>query len=80
MSRKEDCWINAVVESFLTTREHVFLAHTVRRSHIEANVTLTDIIEPCYNRERKHSMLDYVRVQPGYMVDRLVRQHGLHSF
>jgi putative transposase len=42
MSRKGDCWDNAVTERFFATREHELLAHTVLHSHHEANVALTD--------------------------------------
>ena len=63
MSRKGDCWDNAVAESFFATLEHELLAHTVLHSHHEANVALTDFIEHWYNRERQHSTLDYVSPQ-----------------
>jgi putative transposase len=33
MSRKGECWDNAVAESFFATLEHELLAHTVRHSH-----------------------------------------------
>ena len=63
MSRKGDCWDNAVAESFFATLEHELLAHTVAHSHHEANVALTDFIEHWYNRERQHSTLDSVSPQ-----------------
>jgi len=63
MSRKGDCWDNAVAESFFATLEHELLAHTVLHSHHEANVALTDFIELWYNTERQHSTLGYVSPQ-----------------
>jgi transposase InsO family protein len=52
-----------VAESFFATLEHELLAHTVRHSHHEANVSLTDFIEHGYNREQQHSTLGYVSPQ-----------------
>ena len=63
MSRKGDCWNNAVAESFFATLEHELLAHTVLPSHHEAKVALMDFIEHWYNEERQHSTLGYVSPQ-----------------
>ncbi len=52
-----------MAESFFATLEHELLAHTVRHSHREAHVTLTDFIEHWYNAERQHSTLGYVSPQ-----------------
>jgi transposase InsO family protein len=63
MSRKGDCWDNAVAESFFATLEHELLANTVLHSHRDANVALTEFIERWYNEERQHSTLGYVSPQ-----------------
>ena len=49
MSRKGECWDNAVAERFFATLEHELLARTVRHAHPDANVALTDFIEHWYN-------------------------------
>ena len=63
MSRKGDCWDNAVAESFFATLEHELLAGTVFHSHREANAAIFDFIEHWYNAERRHSTLQYVSPQ-----------------
>jgi transposase InsO family protein len=60
MSRKGNCWDNAVVESFFHTLkvECVYQAHYVTRE--EARRDIFDYIEIFYNRQRLHSSLGYV--------------------
>jgi transposase InsO family protein len=59
MSRKGDCWDNAVMESFFHTlkTEHTYFEKY--RSRAEARSKLFDYIEVFYNRQRKHSTLGY---------------------
>lgn len=59
MSRKGDCRDNAVMESFFHTlkTEHTYFERY--RSRAEAGSKLFDYIEVFYNRQRKHSTLDY---------------------
>ncbi len=59
MSRKGDCWDNAVAESFFATLEHELLAGNVFASHREANIALVEFIEHWYNTERQHSTSQY---------------------
>ena len=63
MSRTEEYWGNAVAERFCATVEHALLAHTVRHSHREAHLALTDFIEHWYNVERQRSRFGYVSRQ-----------------
>jgi putative transposase len=58
MSRKGNCYDNAVVESFFAT----FKAELGERfaSHADAKHEVFDYIEVFYNRQRKHSSLGYV--------------------
>lgn len=58
MSRKGNCWDNAVVESFFATlkTELVHGAHWATRA--EAKSAVVEWIEGWYNRERMHSSLD----------------------
>ena len=59
MSRKGDCWDNAVMESFFHTlkTEHTYFEKYWSRA--EARTKLFDYIEIFYNRQRKHSTLCY---------------------
>jgi transposase InsO family protein len=59
MSRKGNCWDNAVAESFFRSlkTEGLDLPLTTRE---EANRCLFDYIEVFYNRKRLHSFLGYV--------------------
>ena len=59
MSRKGNCWDNAVAESFFHTLK-VELIHA-RSYHIrqEARAEIFDYIEVFYNRQGRHSVLGY---------------------
>ena len=59
MSRKGDCWDNAVSESFFGTlkQEHVY--HCKFKTREEAELAIFDYIEVFYNRQRLHSTLGY---------------------
>ncbi|WP_371746144.1 IS3 family transposase [Myxococcus sp. CA040A] len=60
MSRKGNCWDNAVVESFFSSLK-MELVHTRRfRTHDEATLALFEYIEVFYNRKRRHSSPGYV--------------------
>ena len=60
MSRKGDCWDNAVAESFFSTLKAELVHRTdfVSRSHARAAVF--EYIEAFYNRRRRHSALGYI--------------------
>jgi putative transposase len=60
MSRRGDCWDNAVAESFFATLEHELLAETTFPSHDHARRAIFEFIEVWYNRVRRHSSLNYV--------------------
>jgi len=60
MSRKGDCWDNAVVESFFATLERELIARRDWRTHAEARQAIFRYIETWYNRQRRHSTLGYV--------------------
>lgn len=59
MSRKGDCWDNAVAESFFATLELELVARTRWRTRAEARRAVFAFIETWYNRERRHSTLGY---------------------
>jgi transposase InsO family protein len=60
MSRKGDCWDNAVAESFFGTlkSETVFGQRFVTREQAKRNPI--DYIEMFYNSQRRHSYLGYL--------------------
>lgn len=60
MSRKGDCWDNAVSESFFATLEHELLADADFHTRREAHHAVADFIDTWYNGERRHSTLGYV--------------------
>jgi transposase InsO family protein len=59
MSRKGDCWDNAVVESFFATLTKELLVDGVFESRTQASRELFEFIEIWYNRRRRHSSLGY---------------------
>jgi putative transposase len=58
MSRKGNCWDNAVMESFFATLQSE-LPVAVFPSHAAARLAIFDYIERFYNRRRLHSALGY---------------------
>lgn len=60
MSRKGNCWDNAVMESFFGTLKDECVGSTVYSSHDEARLALFAYMEVYYNRVRRHSTLGYV--------------------
>ena len=60
MSRKGDCWDNAVVESFFATLKAELLHGRDFATHDQARTAIADYIETFYNGRRKHSTLGYV--------------------
>jgi transposase InsO family protein len=59
MSRKAECWDNAVVESFFGTMK-TELGDPVWETRAIARAAIFDYIEIWYNRKRRHSTLGYV--------------------
>ena len=60
MSRKGDCWDNAVAESFFSTLKTERVHHRLYRSRAEARRDIFEYIEVFYNRVRLHSTLGYL--------------------
>jgi putative transposase len=60
MSRKADCWDNAVVESFFSTLKQELVYRRDFATHDEARAALFEYIEGFYNRTRRHSTLGYL--------------------
>jgi len=59
MSRKGNCWDNAVAESFFATLKTELCQDRRFATHAEARQAIFEYIEVFYNRQRLHSTLDY---------------------
>lgn len=59
MSRKGNCWDNAVAESFFSTLKNELIYRRTWKSRLELRTELFEYIEIFYNRKRLHSTLDY---------------------
>ena len=59
MSRKANCWDNAVAESFFKTIKTECVYHQQYNTIKEAELSVFEYIEIWYNRKRLHSSLGY---------------------
>jgi putative transposase len=60
MSRKGNCWDNAPMESFFHTLKSEWVFRFKYKTRQEAKASLFDYIEMFYNRDRRHSALQYM--------------------
>lgn len=60
MSRKGNCWDNAVAESFFATLKKELVHDTLFFSRAIARAHVFEFIEVFYNRQRRHSSLNYM--------------------
>ena len=60
MSRKANCWDNAVAESFFKTLKVELVYRHKYQNQIQANKAVFEYIEIWYNRRRIHSALGYL--------------------
>ena len=60
MSRKADCYDNAVAESFFATLKKELISFADYATRTEAKGAIFEYIEVYYNRRRLHSTLGYV--------------------
>lgn len=60
MSRKGECYDNAVAESFFGTLKTELVDHEDYRTRLQARQSLFEYIEVFYNRQRRHSYLGYL--------------------
>ncbi len=77
MSRRGDCWDNAVVESFFATLRAELLDHEQYATRAAAIASIGDYIDGFYNVRRRHSFLGYV--SPLEFEVRAHRWHGAPS-
>jgi len=59
MSRRGNCWDNAVAESFFATLEFELIEQQVFASRNAAKSAIFEFIEVFYNRQRAHETLEY---------------------
>ena len=60
MSRKGDCWDNAVAESFFKIIKSEMVNHYRFQSRAHARLEIFEFIEIWYNRKKRHSSLGYL--------------------
>ena len=60
MSRRGNCWDNAVVESFFATLKKEEVHREDYGTREQAKASLFHSIEVFYNRKRRHSALGYL--------------------
>jgi putative transposase len=59
MSHKDNCWDNAVSESFFHTLKTELVYHLHYQTRVEAKKEIFEYIKVFYNRERLHSANNY---------------------
>jgi transposase InsO family protein len=60
MSRKGDCWDNAVIESFFHSLKTELIYPERFENRAQAQQTIFEYIEVFYNRQRRHSTIGYL--------------------
>lgn len=60
MSRRGDCWDNAAMESFFSSLKTERLSRKTYRTRDEVRADVFDYVERFYNRQRRHSTLNYI--------------------
>ena len=60
MSRRGDCWDNAVAESFFASLKPELVYQVQWRTRAEVRTAIFEYIELFYNRRRRHSSLAYL--------------------
>ena len=60
MSRRGDCWDNAVVENFFATLKRELVPEARWSTRAEAHAALADYLDRWYNVHRRHSTLGYL--------------------
>lgn len=60
MSRKGDCWDNAVMERFMNTLKNEWANHYTYDCVEDVRVSMFQFIEIFYNRKRRHQTLGYL--------------------
>lgn len=72
MSRKGDCWDNAVAESFFGSLKNECIHRTIFTTRSQAQDALFEYIEIFYNRNRLHSHIGYLTPEEKMRCARMV--------
>jgi transposase InsO family protein len=60
MSRRGDCWDNAVAESFFASLKIELVYQVQWQTRAQARTAIFEYLELFYNRRRRHSSLGYL--------------------
>lgn len=60
MSRKGNCWDNAVAESFFKIIKSEMINHKYYYAYFQAKIDIVHFIEVWYNKQRRHASLGYL--------------------
>ena len=71
MSKKGDCWDNAVAESFFHSLKTELIHHENFLTRSQANEKIFEYIEIFYNRQRLHSSNNYM--SPSEFEEKMLR-------
>ncbi len=71
MSKKGDCWDNAVAESFFHSLKTELIHHENFLTRKQANEKIFEYIEIFYNRQRLHSSNNYM--SPSEFEEKMLR-------
>ena len=77
MSRKGNCWDNAVAEAFFSSLKKELIKKQIYKSRDIAKTAITDYIETFYNRSRRHSHLAGVSPEQ-FEAAHKCRNQGVH--
>jgi len=77
MSRKANCWDNAVAESFFSSLKKERIKKHVYKNRDLALADVADYIDGFYNRRRRHSHLGGVSPEK-FEADHRRKRTGLH--
>lgn len=77
MSRKGNCWDNAVAESFFSSLKKERVKKQIYKTRASATADVADYIDTFYNRVRRHSYLGGVSPEQ-YEATHKPRRQGLH--
>ncbi len=78
MSRRGNCWDNAVAESFFSSLKKERIKKHIYKDRDTATEDIADYIESFYNRTRRHSHLGGVSPEEFETANRRGRRSGLH--
>ena len=59
MSRRGNCYDNAVAESFFSSLKNELIHHSCFKTRDEARTAIFEYVEVFYNRQPRHQSLDY---------------------